>query len=150
MFCGPEQNMYRVYFARAIDGIDVAEIHHLTEEMAREMETRGMQMVDPFVEISLNEQIPFEEKARQIVEGDLTLLKDVDAVFMDFSIPNRSYIGCICELVYAYLWKIPVVVYVGTSGNDQRYWLQYHASHVSKDRGAALDFLASFLNGQIS
>ena len=136
--------MCRVYFARAMDGMDAEHIACEAKEVARELAAHGMQMVDTFVEVKSDEDLrTFDEKAREIVERDLALLKSADAVLMNCSIPGRSYVGCICELVYAYLWRIPVVVYVGSSDNDKRYWLQYHATHVCRSRNEAVDALIS-------
>jgi len=129
----------RVYFARAMDNLDKNEIFKLGNLVAEELTAHGMHIIDTFDDQKKGDHnFTFEEKARKIVEGDLELLKTADAVLMDCSIPNRSYIGCICELVYAYLSKIPVVVYVGSSGNDKRSWLQYHATNVCKSRNEAI------------
>lgn len=141
--------MYNIYFARAVDGMDADEILGLANQVTKELIVYQMLLVDPFVQVKhVRDTCTFEEKAREIVEGDLSILKSADAVLMDCSIPGRSYIGCICELVYAHLWQIPVVVYVGSSGNDERYWLQYHATRVCKSREEAIDFLVSFFKAE--
>ncbi len=123
--------MRKVYYARAMDGVPKGEIQKQTDKVIKELSNYNIELVDPFIEIEQNlADGTFQEIYRRIVEGDLSLLKTVDAILMDCSIPGRSYVGCICELVYAFLWGIPIVVYTGTSGNDKRYWLNYHATHV--------------------
>jgi hypothetical protein len=66
---------------------------------------------------------------------------------MDMTIPDRNYIGCTCELTYAYLWQIPSVVWVGDTGLEQRPWLQYHASVVVRSRQEAVEAVAALLLG---
>lgn len=141
--------MHRVYFARAIDQLEPATILDTTREVAADLAIYGMQLVDPYTEVKLDlNATSFEDKAKGIVEGDLALLKTADAVLMDLSIQGRSYIGCICELVYAFTWNIPSVVYVGDSGNDNRYWLCYHATKIHKERRTAIGALADLLGSQ--
>jgi hypothetical protein len=81
----------------------------------------------------------------RLVESDLGLLRRSDGVLMDMSIRNRNYIGCTCELTYAYLWHIPSVVWVGDTGLEQRPWLRYHATVVVKGRQEAIEAVAALL-----
>lgn len=138
--------MNRVYFARAMDGLDSQNIIELAQEVEKELLCFNLYLVDPFQEVTVDRgEDGFEDNAERIVEADLALLRTVDAVLMDCSIPNRNYVGCICELVYAYLWDIPTVVYVGSSGNERRYWLHYHATGIYQTRQEAISALVSFL-----
>jgi nucleoside 2-deoxyribosyltransferase len=149
--------VYRVYFARAMDGLERESIEALTREVEAELlRVRlrfgvDLHLVDPFREVeSFKGQETFEERARRIVEEEIALLKTADGVLMDCSIPDRSYVGCICELVYAYQEGIPVVVYVGSSGNDKRLWLHYHATQVCvTTRRDAIEALAFLLRTQL-
>ena len=134
-----------IYFARAIDGLDPKEIKTLAEQVGRELAAADMQMVDPYVELPQNVSNCSLDTLRDLVARDLALLKEVNGVLMDLSLVGRSYVGCICELVYASLWRIPVAVYVGDSGIGSRPWLRYHAAHVSKYRSEAVNYLQSRL-----
>lgn len=49
-------------------------------------------------------------------------------MLVDMSIPNWTYVGCVCELVYATLWSIPSVVIVADVAMAQRVWLRHHAT----------------------
>jgi nucleoside 2-deoxyribosyltransferase len=136
----------KVYFARAMDGIEDEDIHYQAKEVSELLERYNLQIIDPFIAVDRHQTTEnFEDVALRIVEADLELLRTADAVLMDCSIPGRSYVGCICELVYAHLWGIPVVVYVGTSGNDKRYWLVYHANEVHTEWGEAISGLLSHI-----
>lgn len=139
-------SMRRVYFARAMDGIATDWIRGQALEIEEILAAFGIQMLDPYREERERESgESFEGRAREIVERDLALLRNSDAMLMDCSIAEHNYIGCICELVYAYLWKIPIVVFVGDTGNEKRIWLQYHASHVCKNRDEAITKLIQIL-----
>src|SRR5437660_5626097 len=128
-----QARMPRVYFARAMDDMDVS---HITEQAAllrAELDEHGLEVVDAFFG---PQQVDAQssEVTNSIIHSDLKLLRQCDAVFMDMSIPDRTYIGCSCELVYAYSWNIPVVVYVGDTTNSRRPWLLYHAAQICGDR----------------
>jgi nucleoside 2-deoxyribosyltransferase len=141
-------NKRRVYFARAMDGIAPDQIRGQALEVEEALAEHGIQLLDPYREEREGEAAEsIEDRAREIVERDLALLRITDAVLMDCSIAEHNYIGCICELVYAYLWKIPIVVFVGDSGNEKRIWLQYHANHVCRTKDEAITKLIKILEG---
>ena len=137
----------RVYFARAIDGENEATRVTLASSVATELATRNLQLVDPVATEPQNRgsaDSEILEAYRRIVDHDLSILRTCDAVLMDMSIPNRNYIGCVCELTYAYMWHIPCVVYVGQC-NQNRPWLHYHATAIFRSREAAITHLANLL-----
>src|SRR5262245_5216676 len=104
----------RIYFARAIDGEDAPKRLALASKVASELAAAGLSMVDATVDDPPmgTETVADERKLYQaIVDHDLSVLKSCHAVLMDISTPGRSYIGCICEMTYAYLWRIPCFVY---------------------------------------
>src|SRR5258708_1985155 len=94
-----------VYFARGIDGLDSAQVTSVGDQLRKELSQHGLTVVDPVAE-QLEEQSTREPF--RIVTADLELLRRCHVVLMDMSIPSRNYVGCCCELVYAYLWHIPV------------------------------------------
>lgn len=128
-----------VYFARAMDDQDPADIRSGARFVDSKLAARRLRLVDPYT----------DDKAcadsASIVEADLRLLKGCSAVLMDMTIANRNYVGCVGELIYAFAWNVPVVVYVGMSGNETRHWLRYHATSIVTDQDEALDFLAALL-----
>jgi hypothetical protein len=135
-----------VYFARAVDGLDRAGVLADAQVVAAELQKSGLQMTDP-VEVwmrTAREQSAADDLAL-LVKSDLGLLRRSDGVLMDMSIKDRNYIGCTCELTYAYLWHIPSVVWVGDAGLDQRAWLRYHATVVVKRRQEAIEAVAGLL-----
>ena len=139
----------RVYFARAVDGLDADQIFGLADQLRRELESVGLVMVDPVAsEPTFRDAQPGggmmtdpSRFYREIVEHDLAILGGCDAVLMDMTIPDRNYIGCVCEMTYAHLWKIPCVVYQGQI-DAYRPWLRYHAAAVFARRSEAVAYLA--------
>jgi hypothetical protein len=128
-----------VYFARAMDDQDPADIRSLARFVDSKLAERRMRLVDPYTGHEAC------SAPVSIVEADLRLLKGCSAVLMDMTIANRNYVGCVGELIYAFIWNIPVVVYVGTSGNESRHWLRYHAASIVKDQDEALTVLEALL-----
>jgi hypothetical protein len=132
----------RVYFARAIDGQGAAAISSLTLQVNDELMAVSLELVDPTASEPLsgeNTDSPSIAHYRAIVDHDLAVLRTCDAVLMDMSITGRSYIGCICEMTYAYLWGIPCAVYIGMQ-DTRRPWLHYHAA-VFQQRSDAIAYL---------
>ena len=124
----------RVYFARGVDGLEWSAVLQCASLFRARLSGYSIELIDPVAEGRKMGVRTYKE----IVETDLDHLRSCNAVLMDMSIPNRNYIGCCCELVYASLWHIPSVVYVGQSGNGERPWLRYHASAVCKTQGQAV------------
>jgi len=141
----------RVYFARAVDGLDGEQVTRLAEEARQALEAVGLSMVDPvasepaFSGAEVNGEVAADRLQfyRQIVEHDLAMLRGCDAVLMDMTMPFRNYIGCICELIYAYMWNIPCVVYLGKS-DPNRPWLRYHATAMFAARSEAVAYLGRY------
>lgn len=125
--------MERVYFARAVDGQDRGALLRDASALARDLRVRNIELVDPLALMS-----PAARTATDIVAHDLDVLRTCDAVMMDMTLGGWTYIGCVCELVYAKLWEIPVVVYVACEELLHRPWLTYHASAVVIGQAAAI------------
>lgn len=142
-----DHSLPRVYFARAIDGESEETRTTLASIVAAELAAKNLQLVDPVAtepDVRDSEDTETIQKYRNMVDHDLSILRTCDAVLMDMSIPNRNYIGCVCELTYAYLWDIPCIVYIGRA-NSNRPWLHYHATAIFKSREAAVADLARLL-----
>jgi hypothetical protein len=140
----------RVYFARAVDGLDGDQVIRIGEDARQALAAVGLSMVDPvtsgptFRDAQVGAAaavVDTSQLCQQLVEHDLAMLRGCDAVLMDMTIPNRNYIGCIGEMIYAYLWNIPCVVYLGQI-NPDRPWLRYHATAMFAARSEAVAYLA--------
>jgi hypothetical protein len=133
-----------VYFARGIDDLDPSACAAVASAVGAELAAYGLRMVDPVAQENSLALLNCDEAAlaRALVEFDLSLLRRCDAILTDMTIPDRNYVGCTAELVYAHLWRIPAVVYVGSTGNDRRHWLRYLVSHIVNDRTTAVQWLA--------
>jgi hypothetical protein len=137
-----------IYFARAIDGEDLDTALSFASGLADELADLGLRMVDPVrTEPRIEVHVAGGRRYEAIVEHDLSILRRCDAVLMDMTKADRNYIGCICEMTYAYIWHIPCVVYVGESSNKNRAWLQYHATAVFESRDDAVRHLLSMFGG---
>jgi hypothetical protein len=136
----------RVYFARAVDGEDKGLALAEARLLATKLTPLGIDLVDPVADEPTfsTHQGDEREISRLIVEHDLRLLRTCRAVLMEMPIGSRTYIGCVCELTYAYLWGIPVIVNVGPT-RMHRPWLVYHATAIVHSHEAAVAALAGVL-----
>jgi len=152
--------MPRIYFARAIDDQSEADIYSLADTVYEELTQQGLEVVDPIRELrkdfqaqgntNLSQTELTEMLTEYIVNSELSLLKTADAVLMDCTLPDRQYVGTIGELIYAHMWNIPVVAYVGASNIGERLWFKYHATHICQSRSEAIQYLVALFSHQKS
>jgi len=134
--------MMNVYFASAIENQSFDEVQARYVQVANLLESRGFQMTNRNIQDRyLQQSCDSVARMREVVEYDLETLRQSDLLLVDYSIPNRNYVGCTCEIVYAYLWRKPVIVFVGQSNNGQRGWLRYHANYVCETVSQALEYM---------
>jgi nucleoside 2-deoxyribosyltransferase len=126
--------MSTIFFSQAMDFLEENEIRQNLLQFKNSLNHANVQIVSGLDHYDYHKRnLGFEEKSRLIVEHDLELIQRSDILFADLSIPNRSYIGAIGEIIYAYQVKIPIIVFVGETNNNKRYWLYYHSSFISEN-----------------
>lgn len=120
----------KVFIARAVDnrGADVAPSG---ESLAARLTSAGFLAVDPVVQVlphraTGSDSSWYSEDVGR-VESNLQWLRRCDALVVDMQLPGWTYIGCVCELVYAYQWRMPIIV-IAPQQTADREWLRYHAT----------------------
>jgi len=117
-----------------MDGLTDTEIRNNTKEIKRLLCELRFEILNGYKNNTLvPKDCSLKERNTIIVENDLKDIQKSDVFLADYSIPNRNYVGCTFEMAYAFLWKKKIIVYVGDSGNENRIFLQYHASHICRD-----------------
>lgn len=140
--------MRKIYFSTAIDFINPVEISKKFQAVESELRAAGFHLSNLSTAQSITSQ-RYEASPEEVVQQALSLIRESDFVLLDLSLRNHTYIGCICEMVYAYLWQKPVVVFVGTSGNESRPWLRFHASHICATLRDAVDWIRKHTSSSI-
>lgn len=123
-----------IYLALAMEGLQPHDI------VAREEEFRALLQSLPVTVRTTFDKSDFvrdsheddDARDRRIVEADLDMLRRADLLLVDLSRENHTYVGCICEIVYAHLMRIPVIAFVGDKDWDARTWLRYHVTSFCK------------------
>jgi ATP adenylyltransferase len=144
---GPQAPL--VYVARAVDNRPTEDVREVGVTLRARVREAGFAAVDPVASMFPRIQVAMEEN-RVVsdfgrVRSDLAWLRRSDALLVDMHIEDWSYVGCVCELVYAHLWDIPTIVIVGSSDIQERIWLRYHASKIVPDiEGAILELQELF------
>lgn len=117
-----------------MDSLTSEEIFNTTRNIVALLRTLPFQVISGDKNNTLvPKYCSLQERSKIIVEHDLQDIKQSDLFLVDYSIPNRNYVGCTFEMAYAFLWKKTIIVYVGDSGNENRIFLQYHATHICND-----------------
>jgi hypothetical protein len=139
-----------VYVARAVDWRPTPEFKQVGHDLAELLAAAGYYPVDPVETPFPGVDVTFKQGKPQgvnRVNSDLAWLRRSDALVVDMSITSWQYVGCICELVYAYKWDIPSVVITGASPIGERMWLKYHATRIVHDAVGAVDALRNLKVG---
>lgn len=139
-----------VYIARAVDLRPPSDVRRVGHDLRDSLIAAGYRPVDPVETPFPGIDVTFKEgkpSGNSRIRSDLEWLRRSDALLVDMSISDWQYVGCICELVYAYTWHIPSVVITGTSSIENRMWLRFHATRVVHDPQAAIAALDSLKLG---
>lgn len=128
----------RIYLARPIDGRNQTSIHEIVDRAKRDFPRPRFEIVDPVAEYELKDRNDYPN----VVTTELELLRSCNVILIDMSILNHTYIGCIGELIYAHLWNVTTVVYVGSNNAlIQRPWLRFHADHIDITWKGAVEWI---------
>ena len=138
----------RVYFARAIEGIELSQIIRVADSARYDLQQSDLILVDANREYRTwraGSDVTSGEEHNVLVPFQIELLQSCDALLVDMTIPLRNYIGCCCEIVYARMQEMPIAVYVEDTHYGLRKWLRYHADVVVPHRREAIAYLCEAL-----
>lgn len=90
---------------------------------------------------TLDKEICFEPN--EIVRRNEMLQKDCDILLVEYSIPNRNYIGVDYELVRALDWHQPAIVWAHEAYRN-RIYLRYLATAILPTLEEAIDYIVSY------
>jgi diadenosine tetraphosphate (Ap4A) HIT family hydrolase len=136
-----------VFLARAMDTRKSREGDD-TPAISAAVEAAGLVALNPLVDV-----LPTHSRAPEatwysggyaLVDGNLQWLRRSDALLVDMRLADWTYIGCVCELVYAHQWRIPAVVMTDPK-TAEREWLRYHATRRVQTLPEAVDALRELL-----
>ena len=107
------------------------------------LERAGFTVLDPSLELegpnrSINE----------IVHRNIFLQKQADLLLVEYSYPNRAYIGTDFELSKAYEWNQPTIVWCHPSYMNRTY-MRYLSSMMLPSLEQALDYLVEHYPAEI-
>jgi len=139
--------MLKIFFSQAMDFVEKDIVINKYTKFCEILSNYKVEISTGIVDIEFqNNNLDFKEISKLIVEKDLEKIRQSDLLFVDMSIPNRNYIGCNCEIVYAYIEKIPIIVYIGNTDNGKRYWLNYHSTFVSNSFEKCIERIYNYVN----
>ncbi|GIV22011.1 MAG: hypothetical protein KatS3mg023_3762 [Armatimonadota bacterium] len=122
----------RVYIGMPISNHRDYDPQQMFKQVAELVRSHGLEPISPMDFMNpeiwprLLEQMNFREACKQLVQSDLSLLKQSDAII---AIMARASIGTSMELLYARLWGKTTVLVTGYQ-NLYHPWLWYHSDKV--------------------
>ncbi len=133
--------MKRAFLSHRIDCLDPADAKANHEKFRALLEALNVETIS--VADSLDSEAG--QTDAEIVEKGLTLLTSCDFMIFDCSIENWNYIGCVFEMAYAHRMRKPIVVYTGTTSNNRRPWLRYHATRIVTTEEQILEAISDLM-----
>ena len=124
-----------------MDGLKFDEIANTSQIVQKKIDAAGLEVCNPF---RGNREIFSRNENRipeDVVRRDIGELEKADVFLCDMTIKNRNYIGTLCEMMYAYFMKIPIVIYTGNTGYENRYWIRYHAKYICTSSEEAISYI---------
>ena len=128
----------KIFLSGAIEGVgDLADGWRKTA--AEKLTALGHEVISPIV--SADRQVFIEPN--EIVRRNMHLQKDCDMLLVEYTIPNRCYVGTDFEMVKALEWDQPVIVFAHEMYRE-RVYLRYLAAALLPDLEAAIDYIAAY------
>lgn len=129
--------MAKVFFSSAIDDVAFWQIQQRYEDVEKTLMARGHFLLNPAsVYTEAERDVEYSDAIKgeaAVVTRDLQILKKADALLVDVSDLNRQYVGCICEMVYARVFGIPVIAFLGPSNPlARRAFFSFHCSEMTE------------------
>ncbi len=126
----------KVYYARAMDGIELSKIMEDERQVKVALSRKEFSIANPYKEQEV--QI---EQAGELVENNLKLLKGSDILLGNLSIHNYTYIGAVFEILQAANLDIPIVVYIGNSNLENRFYLHFYCNFICRTIDEAIEYI---------
>ena len=135
-----EKNAQKIYYCRAMDGLDLCEIYDEYKRVELLLETKKCLLINPY-NCSMGRLAMTKENASIIVSENLKTLVTADIVLINFSIVNHTYVGCIGEMIYAKINNLKVISIVGDNEIRNHFWTLFHSDHIVKTLDEAISLL---------
>ena len=127
----------KVFLSGAIEEVGIF-AHGWRNEAVKLLADRGFQAVNP-MDYALEEQ---GCEPKEIVSKNMFLQKSCDIILVEYTIPNRAYIGTDFEMTWAYMNKQPVVTFADKSYLN-RVYLNFLSTKVALSLGDAVEYICN-------
>lgn len=136
---GVDYRLKYVYYCRAMDGLDTAEVEQEYSYVQRRLMEQGRILVNPFSQSEHNNLKLNKINSELIVAENLKGIAKADCVIINLSKKNHTYVGCIAEMVYAKEKGCYVIVITGDTGVENHFYTIYHADEIYRNIDELLD-----------
>lgn len=126
----------RLYYARAMDGIPLSEILEDDRILYAAMEAHGFTVINPYRKADM----PFQD-AVVLIKENLELLRQSNVVIVDLSKRDYQYIGALFEIAHSVTFGKPVIVCIGSSDLDRRFYLHHYADFMCRTVDEAMTYI---------
>lgn len=133
---GVPADRLRIYYARAMDGIEPLAIVADERSTVEALQVRGISIVNSYTV----EESGLEDAA-EVAEANLALLQQSHLLLANLSLQGYTYVGAVFEIVQAVEAGLPVVVYVGNTGFENRYYIHAYADFICSSLDEAAEYV---------
>lgn len=127
----------KVFLSGAIEEVGIF-AHGWRNKAVKLLAARGFKAVNP-MDYALEEQ---DCEAKEIVSKNMFLQKSCDLILVEYTIPNRAYIGTDFEMTWAYMNNQPVITFADSSYVN-RVYLNFLSTKVASSLEDAVEYIAN-------
>lgn len=137
--------MALIYLAAPMENILIESIENQYMSFEKVFKENGHELINnfSFYKNDLSDRPNHQHKtnAPSIVEKDLDKLKKSQIILIDFSNENHTYVGCICEMIYAKSFNKKVICIVNNNKFYNHPWIVYHCDAIYNNLDEAINFI---------
>lgn len=126
----------KVYYARAMDEIAAKSIREDDKIVREKLDELGFELANPF-----QGRLTRVDRSEELVKNNSSLLQDSDLLLANLSISGYTYVGAVFEIVEAAHLDIPVILVVGGTSLDKRYYFQHCSEFIARSMVEGLDYI---------
>jgi len=127
----------KVFLSGAIEEVGIF-AYGWRNKAVKLLAARGFKAVNP-MDYALEEQ---DCEAKEIVSKNMFLQKSCDLILVEYTIPNRAYIGTDFEMTWAYMNNQPVITFADSSYVN-RVYLNFLSTKVASSLEDAVEYIAN-------
>lgn len=134
--------MTTVYLAGKMGDLSKEDMKSWRDSATEYLESHGFSVQDPTT-VMFDHSIGIE-RPQEITENNKYMIDNSEIVLVEFDNPELDIsIGTVCEVVYAYMQGMPILVWGRDQDTIEHPWIEYHSVRSFEKMEDVLDYLVN-------